>query len=58
MNTNNMHVMFEEKVAGGPAEQKGANGHENAVISLCRKLNSEQMIRLIRISPAGYVDDK
>jgi hypothetical protein len=51
MNTNNMQIMFEEKTTGGSAEQKGTNGHENAVDSLCRKLNPEQMSRLIRISP-------
>jgi hypothetical protein len=53
-----MQIMFEEKTAGGSAEQKGANGHENAVDSLCRKMNSEQMSRLIRISPTVYVGNK
>ncbi|WMW26065.1 hypothetical protein RE474_04910 [Methanolobus sediminis] len=53
MNTNNIQVMFEEKDAGDSAEQKGANGHENAVTSLCKKLSSEQVGRLIRISPAA-----
>nr|WP_321497301.1 hypothetical protein [uncultured Methanolobus sp.] len=58
MNTNNMQSMFDEKTAVGYAEQKGVNGHENAVYSLCRKLSSEQMNRLISISPAGYVGIK
>ncbi|WP_154809683.1 hypothetical protein [Methanolobus vulcani] len=58
MNTNNMQIMFEEKATGGSTEQRGANEHENAISSLCRKLNSEQMCRLIRISPSEYVGEK
>ncbi|WP_288068832.1 hypothetical protein V7O61_12870 [Methanolobus sp. WCC1] len=58
MNTNNMQIMFEEKTTGGSAEQKGTNGHENAVDSLCRKLNPEQMSRLIRISPIIHMGNR
>jgi hypothetical protein len=57
MNTN-MQIIFEEKDAVGSAEHEGANGHENAVNSLCKRLNSEQMSRLIRISPTVYVGVK
>ncbi|MBP1909733.1 hypothetical protein [Methanolobus bombayensis] len=57
MNTH-IQITIEEKAPESSVGKQGSFGYETVISSLYEKLDSEQMGRLTKISPAGYAGDE